>query len=109
VEDSDDDDVRIISTILDNSASGGNAKASLKLKFNGEYKMVYCDIDTGSSVCLIGYTKFCQLMKNNTPELKTTKFRLKGSEVQLLMLKVKQLFDVHIRRRFTMSYFKLSM
>lgn len=77
--------VRVVSKIVDNSGKGGSVGAVLKLRIGCQWKRIQCDIDTGSSVCLIGFDFLCNLLGTKTPALSRSSFKLKdfgGNEIK---------------------------
>lgn len=59
-----------VEKIIDRSSKGGNVQAELSLKLDGEWTKVYCDLDTGAQVCIIGYNFLREMLRGKKPQLK---------------------------------------
>lgn len=82
-----EENVRVISEIVDDSKNGGSVKVSLKLRCNGGWKNELCEIDTGSAVCVIGYENLCRLLEAKCPKLDRSTVKLKafgGTDIKTL-------------------------
>lgn len=98
-DDSDDDSMKSVEQIIDNSGKGGGVQAELSMQFDENWTKVNCDIDTGAEVCIIGHDFLCNMMKNKAPKLIKTIYKLKSVTGETI--KVLGRITIPVRRRKT--------
>ncbi|XP_058826877.1 uncharacterized protein LOC131686887 [Topomyia yanbarensis] len=88
IDDSDESHVDgEIGKIYDNSQSGGNVMAEIRLKVGKTWKKVKCELDTGANTSLIGREWLCKLIDDPEPQLLPSHYKLQafgGSSITVL-------------------------